>query len=64
MGDNLAEGVAEGLQGSCFPVDIAEIVAHKADDPNAVVDLLDADAVSGEGVRQDRPLSLRAGTLL
>jgi hypothetical protein len=29
-------------------VDIAEIVVHKADDPNAVVDLFDAEALAGE----------------
>ena len=28
--------------------DVSEIVAHEADEPNAVVDLLDADALAGK----------------
>jgi hypothetical protein len=38
------------VQGFGIQVDIAEIVAHEADDPNSVVDLFDADALSGECV--------------
>jgi hypothetical protein len=29
-------------------VDVTEIVVHEAHDPNAIVDLLDADALTGE----------------
>jgi len=36
------------LQGFLFEIDEAEIVVHEADDPNAVVDLLDAEALTGE----------------
>jgi hypothetical protein len=42
-----AEGVVEGLQGFLFEIDEAEIVVHEADDPNTVVDLLDAEALTG-----------------
>ena len=38
----------EGLQGFLFEIDEAEIVVHEADDPNTVVDLLDAEALTGE----------------
>jgi hypothetical protein len=37
-----------GLQGSLLQIDVSEIVAHEADDPNSVVDLLDADASAGK----------------
>jgi hypothetical protein len=40
------------LQGSGLQVDIAEIVAHQANDPNAVVDLFDADPLPGECGRE------------
>src|SRR5689334_11375972 len=36
-----AEGVVEVLQGSLLQIDVSEIVANEAHDPNAVVDLLD-----------------------
>jgi hypothetical protein len=39
------------LQGPLLQVDEAEIVAHEADDPSAVVDLRDAEALSGEDGR-------------
>ena len=45
MGDN---PVPKGLQGFLFEIDEAEIVVHEADDPNTVVDLLDAEALTGE----------------
>jgi len=34
------------LQGFLLQVDVAEIVLHEADDPNAFVDLLDANALT------------------
>src|ERR1700738_215038 len=43
-----AERVVEGLQGSLLQIDVSEILAHKAEDPNSVVDLLDADALAGK----------------
>ena len=36
------------MQGSLLQVDIAEIVVHEADEPYAVVGLLDADILAGE----------------
>jgi hypothetical protein len=46
MGDNLEpNGLSQGL---LLQVDVSEIVAHKADDPGAVVNLLDAEALAGE----------------
>ena len=49
MGDNLVpNGLSMGLQGSLLQVDVAEIVVHEADDPNAVVDFLDAEFLTGE----------------
>ena|SRR5215470_11788319 len=38
MGDNLGpNGLSRGCKVLCFQVDVAEIVADEADDPNAVV---------------------------
>jgi hypothetical protein len=46
MGDN---PVPKGLsRGFLFEIDEAEIVVHEADDPNTIVDLLDAEALTGE----------------
>jgi len=39
------------LQGFLFEIDEAEIVVQEADDPNAVVDLLDAEALTGARLR-------------
>jgi hypothetical protein len=39
------------LQGFLLQIDEAEIVAHEADDPNAVVDLLDAEPLTGKDGR-------------
>jgi hypothetical protein len=36
------------LQGSLFQVDIAQIIVDEADEPNSLVDLLDAEALSGQ----------------
>jgi hypothetical protein len=41
-------------------VDIAEIVAHEADDPDAAVDLFYADALSGEDDREVDLLAIGA----
>ena len=45
MGDNPVPG---GLQGFLLEIDETEIVVHEADDPNAVVDLLDAEPLPSE----------------
>ena len=36
------------MQGSLLQIDISEIVAHEGDEPNALVDLLDSEAVAGQ----------------
>ena len=38
------------MQGFLFEIDEADIVMHEADDPNAVVDLLDAEALTASTV--------------
>ena len=42
------EGVLQGLQGSLLQIDVAKIVVHKTDQPDAVVDFLDTDGLTGE----------------
>ena len=40
------EGVLQGLQGFLLQINIAEIVIHKTDQPDAIVDLLDTDGLT------------------
>jgi hypothetical protein len=40
------EGVCEQLQCFLLQIDIPEIVIHEAEEPDAVVDLLDADSLT------------------
>jgi hypothetical protein len=48
-GDNLGtERVVERLQGPLLELDVAEIVVHEADEPNVIVDLLNAKRLTGE----------------
>ena len=42
------EGVLQGLQGFFLQINIAKIVIHKADQPDAMVDFFDADGLAGE----------------
>ena len=61
MGNNLEpNGLSRGCKGSLLQIDVSEIVAHEADDPNAVVELLDADALAGEHGRDIDLLSMHA----
>jgi hypothetical protein len=49
IGDNLgAERIVEWLQGPLLELDVAEIVVHEADEPNVIVDLLNAKRLTGE----------------
>ena len=41
-------------------VDVAEIVMHEAYDPDAVVDLLDADTLTGKHVGEVDPFAVHA----
>jgi hypothetical protein len=43
------EGVLQGLQGFFLQIDIAEIVIHKTDQPDAFVNFFDSDGLAGEG---------------
>lgn len=40
--------LADGLQGPLLQVDIAQIIVHEADEPNAIVDLLDSEPLTDE----------------
>jgi hypothetical protein len=57
---NETERVVEGLQGLLLQIDIAEIVVHKADQPNAIVDLLDAKGLASEDNRDVDFLAVQA----
>jgi hypothetical protein len=60
-GDRLwAEGIVEGLQGFLLQVEIAKIVVHEADEPNAVIDLLDAEPLTGQDGREVDLLAMQA----
>jgi hypothetical protein len=72
MGDGLylrhrlqsrAERIIDGLQGPLLQVDIAEIIVHEGDEPNAVVDLLDAEFLTGQHGRDIAFLAVRASGL-
>lgn len=43
----------DGLQASSLQVDVSELVAHEADEPNAGVDLAQSEALAGEDRRDD-----------
>jgi hypothetical protein len=42
-------------------VEVSEIIVHEADKPNAVVDLLDAEFLTGQHGGDVDPLSMQAG---
>jgi hypothetical protein len=48
------------LQGFLLQIDGAEIVAHEADDPNAVVDFLNAKALAGKDDGDVDPFAVHA----
>src|SRR5579864_625862 len=56
------EGVLQGLQGFFLQINIAEIVIHKTDQPNAVVDLLDTDGLARKGYAEVDLLVIEAKT--
>lgn len=55
-----SERIVDGLQGFFFQIDIAEVIAHEADQPDAVFDLADADSLPGEGFGKVDFLSVKA----
>jgi hypothetical protein len=48
------------LQGFLLQVYITEIIIHKADEPNAVVDLLDADGLAGQAAAEIDLIAIKA----
>jgi len=46
------EGILGGLQSTFLQVDVTEIVIHKADEPDAVFDFLDADGLTSQRLAQ------------
>jgi hypothetical protein len=44
----LAQGVVDWLQSFLLQADISEIVVHEADEPNALADFLDAEALASK----------------
>jgi hypothetical protein len=62
MGDNLGlNGLSRRLQGYLLQIDEAEIVAHKADEPNAFVGFFDSQALTGKNGRDVDAFAIRAG---
>ena len=48
MGDNLGPKGFRRVAGSLLQIDISQIIVDEADEPNSLVDLLDAEALSGQ----------------
>lgn len=61
IGEGLrAEWVVERLQGLLLEIEISEIVVHEADEPNAVIDFLDAELLTGQHGRDVDPFAMQA----
>jgi hypothetical protein len=56
------ERVLQGLQGFFLQINVAEIVIHKADQPDSVVDFFDADGLSSKGYAEVDLLVVQAET--
>jgi hypothetical protein len=56
-----SERVVEGLQGFLLQVEVAEIIVHEAGEPNAFVDLLDSEPLTGEHGGDVAPLDAGRG---
>jgi hypothetical protein len=48
------------LQGFLLQVEVSQIIMHEADEPNAVVDFLDAESLAGQHGRDVDPLAVQA----
>jgi hypothetical protein len=48
------------LQGFLLQVEVSEIIVHEAGEPNAVVDLLDAEFLAGQYGRDVDPFAMQA----
>ena len=53
----MSEGICEWFEPAGLVVEVAQIIIHKADQPNAVVGLLDANSLAGKHLTE--MLSLR-----
>jgi hypothetical protein len=42
------EGIIDRFEPACLAVEVAEIIVHKADQPNLIAHLFDADALASE----------------
>ena len=62
MGYFWPEGVLQGLLGFFLQINIAQIVIHKTDQADAVVNFLDSDRLAGEGYAEVDLLVLQANT--
>ena len=56
------EGVLQGLQGFFLQIDLAEIAGHKTDQPDAMVDFLDADRLAFS-LRNDEDVKKHAAAI-
>jgi hypothetical protein len=54
------EGIFKGLQSFLLQVYITEIIVHKADEPDAVVDLFDADGLASQAAAEIDLLAIKA----
>lgn len=50
----------KGFESACFIVEVSEIVVHEAYEPNAVVDFLDSQPLTGEYGRDIDLLAVHA----
>ena len=48
------------MQGFLLQVEVSEIIAHEADEPNAVIDFLDAEFLAGQHGGDVDPFAMRA----
>jgi hypothetical protein len=48
------------LQGFLLQVEISQIIVHEADEPNAIIDFLDAEFLAGQNGGDIDPLAMQA----
>ena len=61
MGDNPApNGLSRGCKVFLLQIEVAEIIVHEADEPNALVDFLDAESLTCQDARDVDPLAMQA----
>ena len=53
----------EGLQGFLLQVELSQFIMHEADEPNAVVDLLDAKLLFGQNGGEVDPFAMQAAPM-